>query len=114
MGTGVYVEGSVGGETVEEPEGAVANGERVGEEAGVEGWGGESIDVEGRDGVRERGFLAWGCREGGGFGSLLLGLDVVDYVDYVAWAGGAGYDCCYACRSCKTCCDYFGGHTACA
>ena len=50
MGTGVYVEGSMGGETVEEPEGAVANGKRVWEEAGVEGWGGDSIDGEGRHG----------------------------------------------------------------
>ena len=51
MRTGVYVEGSAGGETVEKPEGAVADGGGVGEEAGVEGWGGESIDGEGRDGV---------------------------------------------------------------
>lgn len=40
MRTGVYVEGSVRGETVEEPEGAVADGEEVGEEAGVEGGAG--------------------------------------------------------------------------
>ena len=51
MGTGVYVEGSMGGETVEEPEGAVANGKRVWEEAGVEGWGGGSIDGEGSLGI---------------------------------------------------------------
>ena len=51
MGAGVYVEGSVGGETVEEPEGAVADGKGVWEEAGVEGWGGESIDGERRHGV---------------------------------------------------------------
>ena len=47
MGTSVYVEGSMGGETVEEPEGAVADGKRVWEEASVEGWGGESIFGEG-------------------------------------------------------------------
>lgn len=51
MGTDVYVEGSMSGETVEEPEGAVANGKRVWEEAGVEGWGGEGIDGERRHGV---------------------------------------------------------------
>ena len=51
VSTVVYVEGAVGGEAVEEPEGAVADGEWVREEAGVERWGGESVDVEGRYGA---------------------------------------------------------------
>ena len=45
MGALVYVEGAVGGEAVEEPEGAVADREWIGEEAGVERWGLKSVDV---------------------------------------------------------------------
>lgn len=46
VGAVVYVEGAVGGEAVQEPEGAVADGEGVGDEAGVERWGGKGVDVE--------------------------------------------------------------------
>ncbi len=42
----VYVESAVGGEAVEEPEGTVADGEGVGEEAGVKRGVGKSVDVE--------------------------------------------------------------------
>ena len=45
VGALVYVEGAVGGEAVEEPEGAVADREWIGEEAGVERWGLKSVDV---------------------------------------------------------------------
>ena len=47
VGALVDVDGAVGGEAVEEPEGAVADGEGVREEAGVEGWDRQGVDVEG-------------------------------------------------------------------
>ena len=46
VGAVVYVEGAVGGEAVQEPEGAVADGERVGDEARVQRWDVASVDAE--------------------------------------------------------------------
>ena len=87
MGALVYVEGTMGGETVQEPEGTVADGKGVGEEACVERWGWESVDVEGRYRTRQGGVFCRGGWIRRGFrGDLggLLGLDVVDDVDDVS------------------------------
>lgn len=46
VGALVDVEGAVGGQAVEKPEGSVADGEGVGKEAGVERWGQKNVDVE--------------------------------------------------------------------
>ena len=48
MGALVDVEGAVGSQPVEKPEGSVADGEGVGKEAGVEWWGEKNVDVERR------------------------------------------------------------------
>lgn len=45
VGTLVDVEGAVCREAVQEPEGAVADRQGVWEEAGVERWGWEAVDV---------------------------------------------------------------------
>lgn len=46
VGALVDVEGAVGGEAVQEPEGAVADRQGVWEEAGVERWDWEGVDVQ--------------------------------------------------------------------
>lgn len=42
----IDVEGAVGGEAVQEPEGAVADRQGVWEEAGMERWDWEGVDVQ--------------------------------------------------------------------
>ena len=87
MGAGVDIEGSVGGEAVEEPEGTVADGKGVGKKPGVEGRGSQRVDVEGGNRIGEGGLLAWCCWERWVFAvlGLLFSLDVVDDVDDIAW-----------------------------
>lgn len=109
VGSRVDVERAVGLEAVDEPEVAVADGVRGGEEAGVQrGLLDGLVYVEGGRRLRERVFgvvvvgvfAVWGgveVRGGRGGGVLLLGLDVADDLDDVARVGGAGDDGCYAC-----------------
>lgn len=85
VGAFVDVDCAVRGEAVEEPEGAVADGVRVREEARVERWSGEAVEVEGGDGAGEVDAVCGCWREGWGFGLLLFcALDVSDDVRNVA------------------------------
>ena len=47
----VYVEGAAGGEAMKKPEGAVADGVGVGEEASMKRWDWKSVDVGWRYGA---------------------------------------------------------------
>ena len=53
MGAFIDVDGPMRGKAMEEPEGAVADGVQVWEEAGVEWWFGEIVEIEGGDGTGE-------------------------------------------------------------
>lgn len=85
MGAFIDVEGAVRGEAVEDPEGAVADGVRVREEARVRRWFGEAVEIKGGDGAGEVDDVCGCCWKGWRFGWLLIcALDVSDDVRDVA------------------------------
>lgn len=85
VGAFVDVECAMRGEAVEEPEGAVADGVRIGEEAGVGRRFREAVEVEGGNGAGEVDAVCGCWWKGWRFGLVLFcALDVPDDVRNVA------------------------------